>query len=137
MYQINHKLSYMKFIADINVAQVIIKYLHQSGHDIIDIKKQLPTKADVDIIRIALRENRIILTHDKDFLGLNKFPKYQVGMIVIRLSNQKTLNHLKRLKQLLVEDTEEILLNSLTILTEDEVEHYPYKDRMVISKSNP
>ena len=68
------------------------------------------------------------MTHDKDFLGLAKFPKYQVGIIVIRLSNQKTLNHLGKLKQLLEEDTEEILMGSLTILTEDSIEHYPYKE---------
>lgn len=126
----------MKFIADVNVAQAVIKFLRQSGHDVVDIKKKSFTAADIDIIKLAIRENRIILTHDKDFLGLAKFPKYQIGMIVIRLSNQKTLNHLKKLKQLLEEDTEEVLMSSLTILTEDSIEHYPYKDRAVISKSN-
>ena len=58
-------------------------------------------------------------------------------MIVIRLSNQKTRNHLKKLRQLLEEDTEEVLVSSLTILTEDSIEHYPYKDQTIISKSNP
>lgn len=136
MYQINHKQSYMKFIADVNVAQVVIKFLRQSGHDVSDLKKEFSTEADIDIIKIALSESRIILTHDKDFLGLVKFPKYQVGMIVIRLLNQKTLNHLKKLKQLLEEDTEEVLISSLTILTEDSIEHYPHKDKVVISKNN-
>lgn len=51
-----------------------------------------------------------------------------MGVIFIRLSNQKTLNHLAKLKQLLEEDTVEVLLSSLTILTEDSIEHYPYKD---------
>lgn len=127
----------MKFIADVNVAQVVIKFLRQSGHDVVDIKKESSIEADIDIIMIALRESRIILTHDKDFLGLAKFPKYQVGIIVIRLSNQKTLNHLTKLKQLLEDDTEEVLVSSLTILTEGGVEHYPYKNKGVISKNNP
>ena len=87
-------------------------------------------KADIDIIKIALKENRIILTHDKDFEGLAKFPKYQVGIIVIRLTNQKTLNHLEKLKKLLEEDTEEVLLHSLTMLTKDRIEHYPYKNTL-------
>lgn len=116
----------MKFIADVNVSQIVIKSLGQFGHDVIDIKKQFPTKADIDIIKKALKENRIILTHDKDFLGLVKFPEYQVGMIVIRLLNQKTLNHLAKLQQLLEENSEKVLVNSLTILTEDSTEHYPY-----------
>lgn len=126
----------MKFIADINVAQVLIKFLRQSGYDVVDIKKASSTEADIDIIKIALSESRIILTHDKDFLGLVKFPKYQVGMIVIRLSNQKTRNHLAKLQQLLEEDTEEILMSSLTILTEYSIEHYPYKGKMAISKNS-
>lgn len=117
----------MKFIADINIAQVVIKFLRQSGHDVVDVKKLFPIKVDIDIIKLAQSENRIILTHDKDFLGLAKFPKYQVGMIIIRLSNQKTLNHLAKLKQLLEEDKEEVLIKSLTIITEDSIEHYPYK----------
>ena len=100
----------MKFIADVNVAHIVIKFLRQAGHDVIDVKRQFPTKADIDIIKIALNESRIILTHDKDFLGFSKFPKYHVGIIVIRLSNQKTLNHLAKLKQLLEEDVEKILM---------------------------
>lgn len=126
----------MKFIADVNVAQVVIRFLRHSGHDVVDIKKQSSIEADIDIINLARTENRIILTHDKDFLGLTKYPKYQVGIIVIRLSNQKTLNHLAKLKQLLEEDKEEVLMSSLTIITENSIEHYPYKDKMAISKNN-
>ncbi len=117
----------MKFIADANLAQIVIKFLRQSGHDVVDIKEISSTETDVNIIKKALSEGRIILTHDKDFLGLIKFPKYQVGMIVIRLLNQKSRNHLKKLKQLLEDDSEDSLLNSLTILTEDSIEHYPYQ----------
>lgn len=126
----------MKFIVDVNIAQVVIKSLRQSGHDVIDVKKQFPIKSDIGIIKIAQTESRIILTHDKDFLGLAKFPKYQVGIIVIRLSNQKTPNHLAKIKQLLGEDTEEVLMSSLTILTENSIEHYPYKGRLIVSKNS-
>ena len=63
-------------------------------------------------------------------MGLAKFPKFQVGMIVIRLTNQRILNHLDKLKKLLEEDTEEILLNSLTVLTEHGVKHYPYQEKI-------
>ncbi len=126
----------MKFIVDVNIAQVVIKFLRQANHDVIDIKKDLSRALDIEIINLASKENRIILTHDKDFLGLSRFSKYQVGMILIRLTNQKTVHHLEKLKQLLEEDTEEALIKSLTILTEDTIEHYPYQDQSDTSKSS-
>lgn len=52
----------MKFIADVNIAQLIIKQLRQDNHDMIDIKKEgLSVEATADIIKLALQDNRIIL----------------------------------------------------------------------------
>ncbi len=87
----------MKFIADVNIASKVIRLLRQTGHDVLDIKKLDPITSDTEIIKLAREENRIILTHDKDFLGLTKFPKYQVGMIVIRLNIQNSSHHYKKL----------------------------------------
>lgn len=52
------------------------------------IKKRNPLEKDKEIIELAIKENRIILTHDKDFLTLTKYPKYQAGTVVIRLKEQ-------------------------------------------------
>ena len=117
----------MKFIADINIAQKVITLLNQTGHDVVDIKKLDPRTPDTSIINLALIENRIILTHDKDFLGLTKFPKYRVGVIMIRLSIQNALHHYKKLKDVLQQNDEDVLRNSLTILYEESVEVYPYE----------
>ncbi len=66
----------MKFIADVNVAQVVIKFLHHAGHDVIDVKKVFPKASDIKIISLASKENRIILTHDKDFFQIWGLDKY-------------------------------------------------------------
>ena len=78
----------MKFIADVNIAKTVITSLRKKGHDVIDIKKLNRTISDTEIIKLALKENRIVLTHDKDFLALTQYPKYQVPAIVIRLYEQ-------------------------------------------------
>lgn len=97
------------------------------GHDVIDIKKFTPAVSDINIIKLATKENRIVLTHDKDFLGFSKFPKYQVGIILIRLSVQNADHHYKKLKQVLDENSEDVFINSLTIIHEESIEIFPYR----------
>lgn len=116
----------MKFVADVNVAQKVIKLLRQNGHNVLDIKKQDPKTSDKNIIKFALKEKRIILTHDKDFQVLTHFPKYQVGTIVIRLKKQTAAHHWKKLQDLLNAKNADELNNSLTIITEESVNSYPF-----------
>ncbi len=116
----------MKFVADVNIAQKVTRLLRRAGHDVVDVKKLDPKTADTEIIKLAREESRIILTHDKDFLGLTKFPEYQVGIIVIRLNIQSASHHYKKLIELLEKQTENVLNSSLTILTEEVVDSHPY-----------
>jgi len=78
------------------------------------------------MIRLASKEKRIILTHDKDFEVLTQFPKYQAGTIVIRLKEQTAIHHWEKLQDLLNEKTEKELLKSLTIITEESADSYPF-----------
>lgn len=116
----------MKFIADVNIGQKVIRLLHQAGHDVVDIKRINPTSTDTEIIKLAKLENRIILTHDSDFLGLVKYPKYRVSMIIIQLRIQNVSHHAVKLQKLLKAKSEEVLKNSLTILTEESADSYAY-----------
>src|SRR3989344_198070 len=117
----------MKFIADVNIAQKVIRLLCLSGHDVIDIKKLNSITPDTKIIELALEEKIFILTHDKDFLGLTKFPKFQSGMIVIRLRVQNATHHWQQLEKVLNENSQKILLNSLTIINEESVEIFSFQ----------
>ena len=46
----------MKFIADVNIAQLIIKLLRQDSHDVLDIKSVDPETTDTKIIKLAVEE---------------------------------------------------------------------------------
>ena len=116
----------MKLVADVNVAQSVIKLLRQNGHKVLDIKTQDPKIPDTNIIKIASKEKRIILTHDKDFQVLTQFPKYQVGTVVIRLKKQTASHHWEKLQDLLKVKDEDELNNSLTIVTEESIDSYPF-----------
>lgn len=116
----------MKFIAGVNITQTLITFLRHLSHEVTDIKKQDPKITDIEIVRIAKKEDLIILTHDKDFLVLVKYPKYQVGTIAIRLQIQNAQYFCERLKELLDKYSKEVLGNSLTVLKEEGVEVHPY-----------
>ena len=109
----------MRFLADINIPQSVIKELTKLDNDVFDLKKFSLEDKDVDIIKRAQKEDRVILTLDKDFIVLTQFPKYQVPTIVIRLKKQNPAQVLKYLIQLLKNQRADVIQKSLTIVTEE------------------
>lgn len=114
----------MKFLADINIPQSVISYLSLNNHDILDLKKVNLLAKDTEIIKLAKEQDRIILTLDKDFIGLTQFPKYQVACIIIRLRNQAPKNVINYLDQLLKNQKKDILEKSITIVKLDIAESH-------------
>lgn len=77
---------------------------------------------DEQIIDIAIRENRIILTHDLDYGEIYYFRNLQqLGIIMLRLKNQTTENVLKRLYKFFSNNKmyKKNLYRSLVIITEN------------------
>ena len=109
----------MRFLADINIPQSVIKELTKLDNDVFDLKKFSLEDKDVDIIKRAQKEDRVILTLDKDFIVLTQFPKYQVPTIVIRLKKQNPAQVFKYLIQLLKNQRADVIQKSLTIVTEE------------------
>ncbi len=116
----------MRFLADVNITQTLIKFLRSKNHNVLDIKVFDQKISDVEIIKLALKEGRIILTHDKDFEVLSKYPKYHVGIIKIRLKIQNSPHFCERINFLLKQKSEKVLHGSLTILEENSNDSYPY-----------
>lgn len=60
----------MKFLADENVPQTIIRYLRVQGHDTVDVKRT-PHRgdSDQDLLAKAAAEDRILITFDRDFVS--------------------------------------------------------------------
>ena len=115
----------MKFLADINIPASSISLLNNLGHDVLDLKQKNLLAKDVEIIKLAKAENRIIVTRDKDFLELSKFPKYTVPLILISIVNQKFENITSHLKNLLENQDKDVLENSITIIKEGSAKSYP------------
>lgn len=84
----------IKFLADENIAPRVVEALREEKFDVLSVyEENLSGASDEEILRLSQKENRTILTHDKDFGNLIRQP-YQShsGVILLRLKNQSPQN---------------------------------------------
>lgn len=78
----------MRFLANENITRTVIAQLRQRGHDVLSVKQSMRSESNETILARAQAEERIVLTHDKDF-GELAF-RYQLpagcGVILLRLA---------------------------------------------------
>lgn len=65
----------MKMFANENLFEPIIDFVRSLGHDVLSIRDSgLSGISDDEVYRIACRERRTIITMDKDFSRIFRFP---------------------------------------------------------------
>lgn len=97
------ELTEFKWITDENIQTKVIDYLSMLGLDIFDIKQMgLQGTPDHEILDLAVRETRIILTQDSDF-GTDFFVSglRATGIIYIRPGHVNSYEVIKILEALL------------------------------------
>ena len=57
----------MRLIANENVTGTVIQELRQRGHDVLSVKESMRGADDAAILQRAELEQRLVVTHDKDF----------------------------------------------------------------------
>jgi predicted nuclease of predicted toxin-antitoxin system len=58
----------MKFLLDENAELRLARFLRERGHDVTAIVRDYPTALpDEDVLAIAMREGRVLITNDRDF----------------------------------------------------------------------
>jgi predicted nuclease of predicted toxin-antitoxin system len=57
----------MRFCADENFLAAAVEALRQTGHDVFWICTSMGGASDEEVLSLAVAENRILLTFDKDF----------------------------------------------------------------------
>ena len=77
----------MRFLADENIFPKIIDYLRQLGHEVKGIRESGLTQATDDtIVDMATKEDRTIITFDKHFGDILRYPPQDLtGVILIRI----------------------------------------------------
>ncbi len=78
----------MRLCANENISEDCVLKLRQNGHDVLWIRESAPGSPDLDVLARAHRENRLLLTFDKDFgqLVFHHGAKASHGIILFRIS---------------------------------------------------
>ncbi len=80
----------MKFLADVNIENLIVKHLRELSYDVKWMLEENPFLNDEDILLISINEKRILLTNDKDFGELIfKKNKNMFGVILFRIQQNE------------------------------------------------
>ncbi|RME86917.1 MAG: hypothetical protein D6770_10780 [Anaerolineae bacterium] len=92
----------MRFIVDECTGPLVSRWLREKGHDVFDIYEQARGISDEEVLEIANREKRILITNDKDFgEKIYRERKVHSGVILLRLKNERARNKIAVLEQLL------------------------------------
>src|ERR1700746_1508904 len=77
----------MRFLQDENIPGDAVPELETAGHDIVWVRTVAPGSKDEDVLALAVREERIILTFDKDFgeLAWRTGLPVSTGIVLFRL----------------------------------------------------
>ena len=92
----------MKFIVDECAGPAVAQWRRSQGHDVISVFDDCRGIDDDEIIEKALAQESILVTNDKDF-GEKVFREGKIhhGVILMRLSDERSLAKIEVLKQLL------------------------------------
>ena len=75
-------MSGLRFLADESCDFVVVRALRSKGYDVLAVSEYMRRSDDRDLIEQSYRENRVLLTEDKDF-GWLVFASHAVSAGVI------------------------------------------------------
>ena len=93
----------MRWLADECVAAPLVASLRSHGHDVLYVAEAAAGLNDADVITLAMREKRILLTEDKDFGDLVFRRERKVpGLVLLRIASENTSLKIVRLGMAIV-----------------------------------
>jgi predicted nuclease of predicted toxin-antitoxin system len=113
----------VKILANENLSEPVILYLQSLGHDVVSCRSpELSGSSDNEVYQKAVEEGRLIVTMDKDFLRMRRFPPDACGGIVVVKIYKRTLDETARLFRRYWESLEETRVQGrLVIMNPDSV----------------
>ncbi len=74
-----------KILADENIPRTAIQSLRSLGYDVVSVWEVNPGISDEQVVQLAIREKRIIITFDKDFGRIALTNPNVPGVILMRI----------------------------------------------------
>ncbi len=113
----------MKICADENLFEPIIDYLKIFGHDVLSIRGSgFSGISDDEVYQLACKEKRVIVTMDKDFSRMFRYPPEKCGGIIVVKIYKRTVDvTLLMFKKFYESMQEKDIFTNLVIITPDGV----------------
>ncbi len=92
----------MRFLVDECAGPTLASWLQEQGHDVFSVYEQARGINDEEVLRIAVENERILITVDKDFgekIFREKRPHH--GIILLRLKDERSKNKIAAMERLL------------------------------------
>ena len=104
----------MKFLVDVNASGAVARWLAEMGHDVVQVAEKDPRMPDEEILRWAVREERVIVTTDRDFEEMIwREGKAHCG--VLRLENLPRAERKRLLEDVMAHYAEELEAGAIVI----------------------
>jgi len=109
----------MRFLANENLFDPIIEYLSGLGHDVLNIREAgLSGISDDEVYQLACKDKRVIITMDKDFSRIFRFPPEKCGgIIVVKIYKRKVEETLKIFRKCFETIREEEIKRNQIVIT--------------------
>jgi predicted nuclease of predicted toxin-antitoxin system len=102
----------IKFIFDVGVSKKAELYLREKGFDILSIREINHSMKDLDILNLAVKEQRIIVTMDKDFGELVFNSKFNhSGVLLLRMEDAGWQQKIEVLSEIFLTHSAELIGN--------------------------
>ena len=115
----------MRFLANENVSATVVQGLRARGHDVTWACEGLRGAADAAILACAQSEQRIVLTHDKDFgeLAFRLGLPANCGIVLLRLAGNGPQADNRRALEAL--DSRDDWVGHFAVITDDRLRMRP------------
>jgi predicted nuclease of predicted toxin-antitoxin system len=107
----------MKFLLDQDVYAVTVRFLRESGHDVVTASElNLSRAKDAELLKTAAKENRIFITRDRDYGNLVFVHGAGSGVIYLRMLPSSMVDVHAELKKVLETYRETDLATSFVVV---------------------
>ncbi|MGE3272668.1 MAG: DUF5615 family PIN-like protein [Chloroflexota bacterium] len=111
----------MRVIVDECTGVVVARWLESLGHDVLSVREVLPRMPDADILALAVRTDRIVITNDKDFGDMVfRDGLMHRGIILLRLADDRARTKLLALERFFADQPDD-LAACFVVVTEDAI----------------
>ncbi len=94
-------MSKLRLLADENIPRTVIIALREKGYDVTSVWELRPGMSDEEVVELAIKESRIIITFDKDFGRIALLKPNITGIILLRIPPLNPLYIVERILSVL------------------------------------